>query len=59
MLLCNVVIHSKSISHSVCQSVGDDAGVVSIRSEGRPGSVPAFLSQSGPTPEAAAGLPVC
>lgn len=41
------------------QFAGDDAGVVSVRPEGRTGSVSAFLSQPGATPQAAAGLPLC
>lgn len=41
------------------QSAGDDAGVVSVGPEGGPGGDSAFLSQSGSTTQAAAGLPVC
>lgn len=43
----------------VWQFAGDDAGVISVRPEGCPGSVSAFLSESGATASAAAGLPVC
>lgn len=43
----------------VWQFAGDDAGVVSVRPEGRPGSVSAFLSESGAAAPAASGLPVC
>lgn len=52
------VTYSKCVSNFVCQSVGDDVGVVFVRPEGRPGSDSAFLSQSGSAPQAAAGLPV-
>lgn len=58
-LSCCVVMHSKSVCNSVHQFVGDDAGVITVRPEGRPGSVPAFLSQSRSAPQASAGLPVC
>lgn len=51
--------YSKSVCCFVHQLVGDDAGVITVRPEGRPGSVPAFLSQSRSAPQAAAGLPVC
>lgn len=51
--------YSVSLCCSTCQSVGVDAGFVSVRPEGGPGSGSALLSQSGPAPQAAAGFPVC
>lgn len=43
----------------VWQPFRDDAGVILIRSEGGPRSVSALLSQPGPPPATASGLPVC
>lgn len=58
MSRCDDVL-TNGFAVSVWQPVGDDAGVVSVRSEGRSGSGSAVLSRAGPAPQVAAGLPVC